>query len=309
MNRSYSKKRHIDQVNALIESRFISEKSIIAELDAADLLYATPLAPYKATYDYATGRFDENKAGADAGNALQSKWMAASNPTRYWSILYRQLNETFGYWKLGPTSATDIPEATFFYSGKFVIYKGGNKNFVEYWEDGKLKYYGDIKSNNNRYAGEPIKNTLLTTNLPTEYRGPNGEETLFYFIKNLLGKGTAKSNVNVTNTGGGGTGGGTNTSGWDTTCDGESKPFKKGCKSDVIKKVQGCLGYTGKLLDGKFGSGTEGKVQAKIGKTSFTNADIDKLCATSTNSGGGGTPDLTTVTTTEPQAETPLKQF
>ena len=86
--------------------------------------------------------------------------------------------------------------------------------------------------------------------------------------------------------------GGGGKSKWDSTCDGESKPFKKMCKGETIRKVQGCLGIK---ADSYFGSGTETAINNKIGKKFFTNADIDKLCDKDTETtsptltGGGGT--------------------
>lgn len=52
-----------------------------------------------------------------------------------------------------------------------------------------------------------------------------------------------------------------------------------GCKSDAIKKVQGCLG--GLVADGKFGPKTQSALKAK-GFDSFTDADVDKICGKTT---------------------------
>jgi hypothetical protein len=48
-----------------------------------------------------------------------------------------------------------------------------------------------------------------------------------------------------------------------------------GCKSDVIKKVQGCLNIT---TDGLFGQKTQGALESKGFKNGFTDADVAKLC-------------------------------
>jgi len=56
-----------------------------------------------------------------------------------------------------------------------------------------------------------------------------------------------------------------------------SGTYQFGCKSDVIAKVQGCLG--GLVPDGKLGNLTLGKLKEK-GYTSFTDADVDKICGT-----------------------------
>ena len=66
-----------------------------------------------------------------------------------------------------------------------------------------------------------------------------------------------------------------------TACSGT---YKKGCKSDVINKVQGCLNddttlnLNPKLVpDGKFGPLTQAALTKK-GFTTFTDADVDKIC-------------------------------
>ena len=72
-----------------------------------------------------------------------------------------------------------------------------------------------------------------------------------------------------TNTGGGeGEAGGTN---WKTDC----TIYSMGCKSDVIAKVQGCLG--GLVIDGKYGKKTDAKLK-EIGYSSFKDEDVDKIC-------------------------------
>jgi hypothetical protein len=70
--------------------------------------------------------------------------------------------------------------------------------------------------------------------------------------------------------GGGNTGGGSGTGGY-KSCSGS---YSRGCKSDAIAKVQGCLGL---VTDGKFGPKTEAALKAK-GFSSFTDAEVDKIC-------------------------------
>jgi hypothetical protein len=55
-----------------------------------------------------------------------------------------------------------------------------------------------------------------------------------------------------------------------------SGTYSFGCKSEAIRKVQGCLG--GLTTDGKFGPNTQKALKAK-GFDSFTDADVDKICA------------------------------
>lgn len=73
--------------------------------------------------------------------------------------------------------------------------------------------------------------------------------------------------------GGGGGGQGISRSRF-TECTGT---YSVGCKSEVIRKVQGCLGIT---ADSLFGSQTKNAVNTKIGKTSFTDADVNTICGT-----------------------------
>jgi hypothetical protein len=58
-----------------------------------------------------------------------------------------------------------------------------------------------------------------------------------------------------------------------------SGTYSFGCKSEAIRKVQGCLG--GLTTDGKFGPNTQKALKAK-GFTSFTDADVDKICGKTT---------------------------
>jgi hypothetical protein len=54
-----------------------------------------------------------------------------------------------------------------------------------------------------------------------------------------------------------------------------SGTYSYGCKSDVIGKVQGCLGL---VVDGKFGPKTKASLSGK-GFTTFTDADVDRICS------------------------------
>jgi hypothetical protein len=55
--------------------------------------------------------------------------------------------------------------------------------------------------------------------------------------------------------------------------------YRKGCKSDVIAKVQGCLG--GLAQDGKFGPKTEARLNEKHSELGgiFRDSEVDKICA------------------------------
>jgi hypothetical protein len=77
-----------------------------------------------------------------------------------------------------------------------------------------------------------------------------------------------------TSAGGSGKGGGSKTGGY-KACSGT---YEKGCKSDVIAKVQGCLGL---VTDGKFGPKTLSALSGK-GFTTFKDADVTKICEKTT---------------------------
>jgi hypothetical protein len=76
--------------------------------------------------------------------------------------------------------------------------------------------------------------------------------------------------------GDGGKSGGKKSGGGYKPCSGT---YSYGCKSEAISKVQACIG--GLTPDGKFGPKTKKALAAK-GVTSFTNADITKICTTTT---------------------------
>jgi hypothetical protein len=78
------------------------------------------------------------------------------------------------------------------------------------------------------------------------------------------------------NSGGNSGGGGSKKSSF-TACSGE---YKRGCKSDAIRKVQACLGMPTKYQTGNFGPITQGELK-KIGKgfeNGFKDADITTIC-------------------------------
>jgi hypothetical protein len=70
----------------------------------------------------------------------------------------------------------------------------------------------------------------------------------------------------------GGGGGGGETTPKFTDCKGT---YTQGCKSEVIRKVQGCLNVK---PDSLFGPKTQAALEAKDFKNGFTDADVDKLC-------------------------------
>jgi hypothetical protein len=70
-----------------------------------------------------------------------------------------------------------------------------------------------------------------------------------------------------------------------------SGTYTQGCYSEVIKKVQGCLG--GLVTDGKFGSKTNEKLKAAGFSSGFSDNDVDKIC----NNPEDGSEEITVDTT------------
>lgn len=76
--------------------------------------------------------------------------------------------------------------------------------------------------------------------------------------------------------------------GWNETCQGT---YSMSCKTPEVGRVQQCLKDQGLYpykVDDKFGKLTRNAVYNKLGKSSFTDADIETICKTT--SGGGGEP-------------------
>jgi hypothetical protein len=72
--------------------------------------------------------------------------------------------------------------------------------------------------------------------------------------------------------------------------------YVRGCKSDVVKKVQACLDMPAKYHTGNFGPITQGELQKKFPDLAkgFTDADVTKIC----------TKTVTPVKPTQPKGET-----
>ena len=79
-------------------------------------------------------------------------------------------------------------------------------------------------------------------------------------------KGPEENKKNETDNGGGGTK-------WREDCSGT---YTQGCKSEVIRKVQGCLG--GLVKDAKFGPRTNAALQSKGFSDGFKDSDVETIC-------------------------------
>lgn len=84
---------------------------------------------------------------------------------------------------------------------------------------------------------------------------------------------------NVDTDGGGGNSGGGNSGGGRVSRryhDCPTGPYTQGCRSEVVRKVQKCIGVKD---DSLFGPITQGALESKGFKNGFTDADVSKLCS------------------------------
>jgi hypothetical protein len=115
---------------------------------------------------------------------------------------------------------------------------------------------GKVKTGNGQYEGEY---ECTADGIQVEF-----DEATFV-IKGCKGPEENKKTETDDNNGGGGTK-------W-KDCSGT---YVRGCKSEVINKVQGCLG--GLVKDGKFGPRTEAALQAKGYSNGFKDSDVETIC-------------------------------
>ena len=261
MNRSYSKKRHIQEANDRLEKRFINEDK---------QFYKSNLLLEKGAQEGSTDPYEHimGVAAMSYWNPTGIKYNGNDNDIVYFYYYpYKEDGQALRYLKFNTTDNT-----VKWFNG-CDLSKGGT---IAPQQDGSLSG-GWLLDKNGKMV-----NFTTALGFPSKHFADTGKEICDKYIidDNNINKLTLNPNYK-------GSSSNTKSFTWDTTCDGsDSKPFKKGCKSNEIEKVQGCLNIT---QDGKFGSGTQSAIQGKIGKTTFTTADIDKLCGgTSTNIGVSG---------------------
>lgn len=195
--------------------------------------------------------------------------------TKYWDVLVKVL-KNFGF--------TGIKnDGKVAYVGKLVIYRDKM--------DGDKKVIAEINGIKAYLIGKPYAGQQDLTKVAIESTGTDGSATLGAWLDvHAKQYKTATGGTTTKDVGGGAlplrpkTGGG-KTGTIYKNCTGT---YKKDCKSETIKKVQGCLSIG---ADGKFGSGTETAIFQKLGKKEFTDADVATLCA-GKDTGGGATPPV-----------------
>ncbi len=208
---------------------------------------------------------------------------------KYWGALLERLKAAGYPFKSGVTSGTNLP---IYWWGPFIIYRYG-RNFITYTK-GDSSGNAKISSTSykGKYAGQVITDILLTTNV-VRFTGesPNLKEWIDYL--NPTKEKTPEKTKDWED--GGGVrndpgpkpdytpGGGGKTK---NECKGT---YSMGCITPEVGEAQQCLKDEGLYpyrVDNKFGSKTRDAVKAKIGKTYFTDADLQTICKTT--QGGGG---------------------
>lgn len=205
-------------------------------------------------------------------------WMANNNDN-YWQVLKTKLEKTkplIPYVKEG----TDKKYGPFYYWGKFIVWRNAGAFVTS--KDPSARAKIDPTNYKGKYAGQSALSDIKLIE-----SGTNEKMSLLDFISKYTSK---KDEKVVDNTkkkekpGGGSTPGGGTT--WDTTCKGT---YSMGCITPEVGQAQQCLKDDGLYpyrVDDKFGSKTRNGVKAKIGKTYFTDADLQTICKT--KKGGGG---------------------
>ena len=204
---------------------------------------------------------------------------------KYWGVLLEQLKNAGYPFKSGVTSGTNLP---IYWWGPFVIYRYG-PNFITY-KKGDSSGNAKISSTSykGKYAGQVITDILLSTNV-VRFTGesPNLKEWIDYLNPTKEKTKDWKDGGGVRNDPGPKPdytpGGGGKTK---NECKGT---YSMGCITPEVGEAQQCLKDDGLYpyrVDNKFGSKTRDAIKAKIGKTYFTDADLQTICKT--KKGGGG---------------------
>lgn len=243
--------------------------------------------PKKSLYK---GKTHINQQLADVlknrGLCIMQRNMAnyTGQPSRYWDALIQQL-KNFGF-----AGIKNNDKAAWI--GKLVISRdkmeiGGLA--AKFGVDQGRKIIAEINGIKAFLTGKPYAGQTLDK-VGIESSGTDGTVTLAAWLDTYAKQYKTAATTGTTtekpkDVGGGGKTGGGKTGIVYKECTGT---YKKGCKSETIRKVQGCLGLS---PDGKFGSGTEGAIFKKLNKKEFTDADVAALCA-GKSTGGGATPPV-----------------
>jgi hypothetical protein len=254
--------------------------------------------PYKFTYNCGskyfvydgtmTGSGGSTYTNKELSDLMESKyckstsktssfdWMANGN-NNYWTVLKRNLENNDLVRSVKESS--NEKQGSFYYWNKFIVWRNMPGNFISH---ASTTITGKISNYNGKYAGQnALSNIELTLS--------NGEKSnvLDYITKyssTISGRdsgvrndpGKDKTPKPDYTPGGGGK----------NECKGT---YSMGCITPEVGEAQQCLKDDGLYpyrVDNKFGSKTRDAVKTKIGKTYFTDADLQTICKT--KKGGGG---------------------
>ena len=231
--------------------------------------------------DYCRVKTDDEKAD-------DTFWKKGEDPSGYWVELYNVLIASGYQFKLlnkDKKATTNIKIATQMWWKNFII----NRNLAKYVIISVGEPTIAYATLQKKYAGEKdLTNVILKMG-----KGFVGSD--FMSLKNFLDtdwKAVPKKDEKVIDytqekkkKGGGGNVPPVSSS-WNTTCKGT---YSMGCNTPEVGQAQQCLKDANLYpyrVDNKFGKLTRNAVNAKIGKSSFTDADLQTICKAKEGSGG-----------------------
>jgi|694.fasta_scaffold108062_4 hypothetical protein len=211
-----------------------------------------------------------------SGKKTTFDWMANGNDN-YWAVLKTNLEKNDLVRSVKESS--NEKQGSFYYWNKFIVWRNMPGNFISH---ASTNITGKISNYNGKYAGQnALSNIELTLS--------NGEKSnVLDFITKYSSTISGRDS------------GVRNDPGKDKTPKPDYTPrvggkneckgtYSMGCITPEVGEAQQCLKDDGLYpyrVDNKFGSKTRDAVKAKIGKTYFTDADLQTICKT--KKGGGG---------------------
>ena len=224
-------------------------------------------------------------AKTDDDKADDTFWKKGDDPSYYWVTLHKTLKTNGFAFKLLDKSGketSDAKMATQMYYGMFIINRNLAKATFIHWGRPATVLANLIE----KYKGEGNLNNVIL-----KITQDGGVMTFRDFLRKDWKADAPKKNtepvIDYTKKGGGGTGNVPPvSSSWNTTCKGT---YSMGCNTPEVGQAQQCLKDANLYpyrVDNKFGKLTRNAVNAKIGKSSFTDADLQTICKAKEGSGG-----------------------
>lgn len=243
-------------------------------IDPNSTTYSSSFGAVYESSDFAKF-LDENHCKSTSKSS-SFDWMAKNN-NAYWQVLKTSLekNDLVPYVK----ESSDAKQGSYYYWGKFVVWRNTPNKFITHSDTNVL---GKISNYNGKYAGQ---NALSDIELILS----NGEKSnvldfITKYTSTISGRDSGIQNDPGKNKKPDYTPGDSNKP--KNECKGT---YSMGCITPEVGEAQQCLKDDGLYtyrVDNKFGSKTRDAIKAKIGKTYFTDADLQTICKT--KKGGGG---------------------